>query len=97
MRAGWRCLEVGAGAGSIVRWLSDAVGPTGQVLATDIDTRLLEGVVATNVEIRVHDLLADRWDLAGFDLVHVRAVLHHLPGRQARVIARLISTLHPGG
>ena len=26
---GWRCLEVGAGAGSIVRWLSDRVGPNG--------------------------------------------------------------------
>lgn len=95
--AGWCCLEVGAGAGSIVRWLSDAVGPTGQVLATDVDTRLLDGVVARNVEIRAHDVLGDRWDLAGFDLVHVRAVLHHLPGRQARVIARLISTLRPGG
>jgi tRNA A58 N-methylase Trm61 len=37
--AGWRCLEVGAGAGSMVRWLSHAVGPRGWVLATDIDTR----------------------------------------------------------
>jgi SAM-dependent methyltransferase len=95
--AGWRCLEVGAGAGSIVRWLSDAVGPTGQVLATDIDTRLLHDLDAANIEVRVVDVLGDRWDLAGFDLVHARAVLHHLPGRQARAIARLISALRPGG
>ena len=81
--AGWCCLEVGAGAGSIVRWLSDAVGPTGQVLAIDLDTRLLQDLDAANVEVRAVDVLGDRWDLAGFDLVHARAVLHHLPGNQA--------------
>ena len=95
--AGWRCLEVGAGAGSIVQWLSEAVGPTGQVLAIDLDTRLLQGLDAANVEVRVQDLLGEHWDLAGFDLVHVRAVLHHLPGRQKQAIARLISALRPGG
>ncbi|MCA1835843.1 MAG: class I SAM-dependent methyltransferase, partial [Actinobacteria bacterium] len=95
--AGWRCLEVGVGAGSIVRWLSDAVGPTGQVLAIDIDIRLLRGLDAANVEVRVQDLLGEHWGLAGFDLVHVRAVLHHLPRRQKQAIARLISALRPGG
>ncbi|HEV7862213.1 MAG TPA: SAM-dependent methyltransferase, partial [Acidimicrobiia bacterium] len=29
--AGWRCLELGAGAGSIARWLCNAVGATGMV------------------------------------------------------------------
>ncbi|HET9109188.1 MAG TPA: hypothetical protein VFN78_00040, partial [Ktedonobacterales bacterium] len=33
---GWRCLEVGAGAGSIAAWLCNRVGPEGSVLATDI-------------------------------------------------------------
>ena len=33
---GWRCLEVGAGAGSIARWLAERVGPTGAVVAVDI-------------------------------------------------------------
>ena len=32
---GWRCLEVGAGGGSIARWLGQRVGPTGRVIATD--------------------------------------------------------------
>lgn len=35
---GWKCLEVGAGAGSIAQWLSNRVGPTGKAVATDIDT-----------------------------------------------------------
>src|SRR5438552_2855616 len=30
---GWRCLEVGAGAGSIAKWMSDTVAPAGCVLA----------------------------------------------------------------
>src|SRR4051794_23198942 len=46
---GWRCAEVGAGGGSIVRWLADRVGPTGQVVATDIDIRYLATVDAPNV------------------------------------------------
>jgi hypothetical protein len=34
--AGWRCLEVGAGGGSIARWLSERVAPSGSLVATDI-------------------------------------------------------------
>jgi ubiquinone/menaquinone biosynthesis C-methylase UbiE len=37
--AGWRCREVGAGAGSVVRWLSHRVGETGTVVAADIDPK----------------------------------------------------------
>lgn len=33
--AGWRCLDVGAGGGSIARWLRDQVGPDGEVVAID--------------------------------------------------------------
>jgi predicted O-methyltransferase YrrM len=35
--AGWRCLEVGAGGGSVVHWLSRQVGAKGQVVAADLD------------------------------------------------------------
>jgi hypothetical protein len=38
---GWRCLEAGAGAGSIAAWLANRVGPTGRVIATDVETTLL--------------------------------------------------------
>lgn len=31
---GWACWEIGAGGGSIARWLADRVGPAGSVLAT---------------------------------------------------------------
>lgn len=39
---GWRCLEVGAGAGSIAAWLADTVTPGGAVHAVDLDTTLLD-------------------------------------------------------
>ena len=38
---GWSCLEVGAGAGSITRWLSRRVGTGGQVMAADLDKSFL--------------------------------------------------------
>ena len=37
IRQGLRCLEVGAGGGSVASWLCEQVGPTGRVVATDID------------------------------------------------------------
>ena len=40
---GWRCLEVGAGNGSIARWLASRVGSEGRVVATDLNPRFLGG------------------------------------------------------
>jgi 2-polyprenyl-3-methyl-5-hydroxy-6-metoxy-1,4-benzoquinol methylase len=56
---GWRCAEIGAGGGSIARWLAAHVGSTGHVLATDLDTRLLEAIDASNVETRLHDITTE--------------------------------------
>ena len=39
--AGARCLEVGAAAGSVARWLAARAGPSGQVVATDTNPRFL--------------------------------------------------------
>lgn len=43
LTSGWHCLEVGAGAGSIVRWLEQRVGPSGKVVALDTNPRFLRG------------------------------------------------------
>jgi 2-polyprenyl-3-methyl-5-hydroxy-6-metoxy-1,4-benzoquinol methylase len=42
--AGWRCLEVGAGGGSLVGWMA---GRGATVLAIDIDTRFSSRSPAT--------------------------------------------------
>jgi SAM-dependent methyltransferase len=91
---GWRCLEIGAGAGSVAAWLVDRVGPHGHVVATDIETRWLDPVA--NLEVRHHNIAEEALDDAGYDLVHARLVLEHLPRRDA-VIPKLAAALRPGG
>src|SRR5271156_5978343 len=57
--SGWHCLEIGAGGGSIATWLCDRVGSNGHVLATDIDTRFLETLNRSNLEVSRHDIESD--------------------------------------
>jgi SAM-dependent methyltransferase len=94
--AGWRCLEVGGGGGSIARWLAERVGPTGHVLVTDIDPRHLRFPDLPDVEVRVHDIAVDELPAASFDLVHARLVLVHVAEREA-ALANMIAALKPGG
>jgi SAM-dependent methyltransferase len=93
---GWHCLEVGAGGGSIASWLADRVGPTGRVLATDIDPRFLEFLNFPNLLVQRHNIATDPLPQGAFDLVHARLVLMHLPERE-QALARMISALKPGG
>jgi SAM-dependent methyltransferase len=94
--AGTRCLEVGAGAGSVARWLTAQAGPGGRVVATDADPRFLAGAAAAGVEVRRHDILADPLEPGRYDLVHCRALLCHLadPPRALRTMA---AAVRPGG
>lgn len=93
--AGWSCLEVGAGGGSVARWLADQIGADGRVVATDIDTRFL-GHLRGPVEIRCHDILADPLESGSYDLVHCRSLLSHLPDPGA-ALTRMAQALRPGG
>ncbi|MGW5426634.1 methyltransferase domain-containing protein [Streptomyces sp. NPDC004059] len=93
---GWRCWEVGAGGTSVVSWLARKVGPTGQVVATDIDTSRLAAAARPPVEVRVHDVGAEEPPGEGFDLVHARLVLVHVPDRE-RALRSMIQALRPGG
>ncbi|MFD9432543.1 methyltransferase [Streptomyces sp. NPDC060002] len=93
---GWRCWEAGAGGTSVVSWLAKKVGPTGKVLATDIDTSLLTSAARPPVEVRVHDLGTEEPPMEGFDLVHARLVLVHVPDRE-RALRSMVKALRPGG
>jgi SAM-dependent methyltransferase len=94
--AGWRCLEVGAGAGSIARWLAQRVGPAGQIVAVDIDPRYLTGLPG-NVAVRATDIREDgTLDEREFDLVHCRLLLAHI-GDPPAVLARMCAALRVGG
>ncbi len=93
---GWRCLEVGCGAGGVALWLADRVGPSGHVLGIDLDPRFLEGHGRANLEVLRHDVVHDALEAASLDLIHARAVLCHLPERDS-VLARLVAATRPGG
>jgi SAM-dependent methyltransferase len=88
---GWRCLDVGAGAGSFARWLA---GVTGDTVAADLDVRLLSS--GPGLEVRQLDVRTDLLERGAFDLVHTRHLLLHLPERAA-VLPRLVDALRPGG
>ena len=93
---GWRCLDVGAGGGSVTRMLAERVGSTGSVLAVDLDTSLLDELASDRVEVRRHDLLSDPLPEAAFDLVHARLLLMFLSPRLG-ALERLVSATRPGG
>jgi SAM-dependent methyltransferase len=94
--SGWRCLEVGAGTGSVARWLAASVGPTGRVVATDLNPRFLLQDRLSNLEIRRHNILEDDLESDYYDLVHCRALLMHLVD-PIRALRRLLDAVRPGG
>jgi SAM-dependent methyltransferase len=93
---GWACWEVGAGSGSIARWLAERVGPTGSVLATDIDLRFIPSSELGQLEVARHDVTTDPVPRDRYDLIHARLVMSHLPSRRD-VMAHLAEALRPGG
>ena len=94
--AGWQCLEVGAGAGSVAQRLSDWVGEEGRVVAADLDPRFLSSCSRDNLEVRQFDILSDDLELGRYDLVHCRALLMHLPEPGA-AFERMAAAVKPGG
>lgn len=98
-RAGVReesaCLEVGPGAGSILRWLGERVGSDGLVVGVDRTTEFLKDFGRRPYRIVQSDI-ADYTTDGRFDVIHVRYVLIHNPDPK-RILTRLRSLLKPGG
>ena len=94
--SGWRCWEIGAGGGSVVRWMAAQVGESGSVLGTDINLDWIDTDLPRQVELRRHDVTSDEIPTSAYDLIHARLVLNHLPARD-QVIGRLVGALAPGG
>ena len=92
---GWRCLEVGAGGGSILQWLGDCVGSRGQAVGVDKKTTYLSRFTAQPYEVIEGDVLDVRRG-AAFDLIHARYVLIH-NRNAAEILTHLKDLLKPGG
>jgi ubiquinone/menaquinone biosynthesis C-methylase UbiE len=98
-----RALDVGCGALGWLRILSEWVGPSGQVVGTDIDERLLDAARSfleaegiANVELAVDDLFDSKLEPESFDLVHARYVIAPL-GRGGEQVASHRRLVRPGG
>lgn len=91
------CFELGGGGGSVARWMSSKVGPTGHVLVTDTDIRFLDSLKElSNAEVRRHDIIKDDLPVQQFDIAHERLVLFHLPERE-RALDKMVNSLRSGG
>lgn len=101
--AGWRVLDVAAGAGEQSITTARRVGPTGHVLATDISPNILEFATRmavqaglSNIATRVMD--GENLDVpdATFDAVISRVGLIYFPDQQ-RALKEMLRVLKPGG
>jgi SAM-dependent methyltransferase len=101
--SGARVLDVGCGALGWLRILSEWVGPSGQVVGTDIDESLLDAARSfleaegiSNVQLVVDDLFESTLEPQSFDLVHARYVIAPL-GRGREQVAAHRRLVRPGG
>lgn len=94
---GWRCLEIGPGAGSIMRWLGEKAGPEGRVTAVEMNPRFLDaGDLPPYIELVKGDIRDVNFENSRFDLIHSRYVLIHLSNYRP-VLEKLLKALKPGG
>lgn len=92
--SGWRCWEVGAGGPTVAAWLAERTGPSGRVVATDLDPSWMP--TSAPYQVRRHDVGREPAPQGPFDLVHARLVLVHVPERTA-ALRSLVAALAPGG
>ncbi len=88
-------LEAGAGQGTVSAWLAERVGDRGRVVSADVDLRFHLDMPA-NTDVVQMDLQTEALPAEGYQLIHARALLQHLPEREA-VMAKLVDALAPGG
>jgi SAM-dependent methyltransferase len=95
--AGQRCLEVGAGGGSIALWLAERVAPGGEVIAIDLETDFLENrkTAYTTLKVIRQDILTEDMP-TDFDIVHARWLVEWLPDKRA-ALQRMSAALRSGG
>lgn len=92
---GWRCLDVGAGTGTVSRRLLGEAWVE-SVLAVDRDVRFLGERPVPGLELLEADISTPGFTSGRFHLVHARFVLMHLAEHE-RLITALAELVAPGG
>lgn len=99
---GWRCVDVGAGAGDVSVALAELVGREGRVYAVDSDPRARDEVAAAAAaagDAQVVAITQAGEDLKlpeAVDLAYCRFLLVHVVEPRA-VLLRMAASLRPGG
>jgi SAM-dependent methyltransferase len=93
---GFRCLEIGAGSGSMASWFARETGDPALVTTTDIDPRLVTSLADAGIRVLQHDVVTDEFPTGSFDVIHTRAVLEHIAQRE-HVLDRIVPWLAPDG
>lgn len=102
LSAGWRCLDLGAGAGDVSVALARLVGRQGRIYAVDSDPRARDEVAraaAAAGEAQVIAITQAGEDLQlpeEVDLAYCRFLLMHVEDPPA-VLRRMAASLRPGG
>lgn len=96
IKTDWRCLEVGAGAGSIAQWMAKVIDESGKVVAVDLNTRFMANIQDPKVEVLEADIRHLPWENRFFDLIHARYLLVHIPDFEV-VLSKMLDLLKPGG
>ncbi|MDA8291822.1 MAG: methyltransferase domain-containing protein [Actinomycetota bacterium] len=100
--AGWRCVDVGAGAGDVSVALAELVGEEGRIYAVDSDPRARDAVAAAAAaagRAQVVALTQAGEDLVlpeAVDLAFCRFVLMHVVAPEP-VVDRMASAIRSGG
>lgn len=94
LKKGSHCLEIGPGAGSILAWLGNKVGPSGRVVGVDKDTKYLRHLAYAPFEV-IQGNFAEIPFERPFDLMHCRYVLIHNP-EEKQLIPKIKKVLKPG-
>jgi len=103
VKPGMRVLDVGCGPGRLTIPLAREVGPDGQVVAVDLEPRMLNRVKAKaenarlrNVELHQARLGMNQLDLGAFDRAVMVTVLGEVPNKDA-ALCELWAAIKPGG
>lgn len=99
LKPGQHVADVGAGRGYLTGRLSAAVGPSGTVVATDVDPAALAALrahAAGNVTTRLVAAADPGLEPSAFDVI-LLAEVDHLLGDRADYLRRLRVALAPGG
>jgi SAM-dependent methyltransferase len=103
IQRGMSCVDVGCGAGDVMRLLGELVGPSGCVTGIDLDGKLgaqalsmLWATGAARFEFVQGDAMTLAFPDRPFDLACVRLVLIHA-SEPAALLRRVYQWLRPGG